>query len=162
MRNRFRTRRSRTLRAALLAVTALAAFAAVQASAYTSPYYPGSKLSLAVHGKPTTKRLTTIVAEGKNSTDLPGGLDLEAFAKRPGLDPTCSKTYTGEVSRSLGNPTESVIYGDPSAEPSVGPFRVPMKVAFRKGHVLVCGYSVYVTDTAASSHVEFKVHKHHH
>jgi hypothetical protein len=152
-------RRWRTLLTGVLIALALAGITAAGAAAYTSPWYPASRLSLHVKGKPRVGRMTTIVARGGNRTDMPGGLMLMAFAKRPQLDPTCSKTYTGEVAGWQGNPSESLVYSDSNAENSVGRFRIPMKIAFRRGPVLVCAYSVYITDTAASDGVRFRVHR---
>jgi hypothetical protein len=104
-----RPRRRLELVGTLLAFLALTGLASESAGAWTSPYYRGSRLSLDVRGKPRTGHLTRIVAEGRNRTDMPGGLALIAFAKRPQLDRTCAKTYDGEVNKMLGNPSEAMI-----------------------------------------------------
>jgi hypothetical protein len=115
--------------------------------------YPGETLSLAVTGTAVAGQETTVTASGQQTdvNSYAGGFNLEVFAKDPSVDPTCSPSYPGEQQASLTDPTET--------QPVIGlwqgpgtSFSTPFKLNFAKpGRVLLCAYSEWVTDTAASA-----------
>ncbi|HEY0278201.1 MAG TPA: hypothetical protein VGC32_08025 [Solirubrobacterales bacterium] len=141
--------------------TALAALAlalllpTLAAAGETSPYYPGSTLSVKLAARPKPGKVTTLIASGQ---DTPGdvGFGLEMFAKPASEDPTCMGTYEEELNSSIDEPGESLIYQGVSAEGG-GPFKLLIKAKFNPVKVVVCAYSVYVTDTAANARLAFAV-----
>ena len=82
---------------------------------------------------------------------MPGGFDLNVFAKDPSVDPTCAPSYPEEQNNSITDPSEQqVVIGDWQGPDES--FDVPFKLVFaHPGQVLLCAYSDWITDTAASA-----------
>lgn len=152
----FRSRRDvRWLSAA--AATGVALACAVPAGATGT--YPGETLSLSVSGQAVVGQETLFTASGQQTDfpDYPGGFNLEVYAKDPSVDPTCAPAYTSEVQAATTDPTET--------QPVIGlwqgsgtTFSTPFKLNFSQpGKVLLCAYSTWITDTAASATVTVDV-----
>src|SRR6201989_731722 len=127
--------------ATALGVVALALLLpSLSAAGETSPYYPGSTLSVKLASKPKPGKVTTLIASGQNT---PGdvGFGLEMFAKLASEDPTCMGTYEEEMNSPINEPGESSIYQGVSAEGG-GPFKLRIKAKFNPVKVVVCAYSV--------------------
>jgi hypothetical protein len=148
----------RTIASALIA--GLAAFfslavPSLSAAGETSPYYPGSTLTVKLASKPRAGKVTTLIASGENSAgELNFGLEM--FAKLAREDPTCMPTYEEELNSSINERGESSIYQGESAE-ARGPFKLDVKAEFNPVKVVICAYSIYVTDTAANDRIVFTV-----
>jgi hypothetical protein len=127
---------------------------AAPAGAYTSPNYPGSKLSLGLSGASLVGHITTIVASGTNTTMVtPADYSLDVYAKQAKVDSTCADTSAGEKSTSINEPTESQIaFG---LDEGFGPFSVPVKAMFNPGSTVICAYSLWSYDTATSAKFTF-------
>jgi hypothetical protein len=156
----------RTISIALaVAALALLALPTLAAAGETSPYYPGSTLTVKLATKPRAGKVTTLIASGENTSgELNFGLEM--FAKLAKEDPTCMPTYEEELNSSINEKGESSIYQGESAE-GRGPFQLPIKAEFNPVKVVICAYSIYVTDTAANDRIVFTVPpapkpKHHH
>lgn len=132
-------------------LVALLAIAATPAGATGS--YPGETLSLSQQRPSIAGQETNFVANGQQTdvNDYAGGFNLEVFAKDTSADPTCSPSYTGEQQASLGDAYEQqIVYGEWQGSGTT--FSVPFKYTFPKtGQVILCAYSTWITDTAASS-----------
>jgi hypothetical protein len=148
----------RRVLAIALAVAALGLLAlpGLSAAGETSPYYPGSTLSVKLASKPAPGKVTTLIASGSNG---PGDVSfgLEMFAKLAKEDPTCMGTYEEELNSSINEPGESSIYQGVSTEGQGGAFKLYVKAKFNPVKVVICAYSVYVTDTAANDRLVFTV-----
>jgi hypothetical protein len=96
---------------------------------------------------------TNWVASGQQTDveDYAGGFNLEVFAKDTDVDPKCSPSYLGEEQAEAGDQYEAqIVIG--LWQGSGTTFSVPFKYMFpRTGQVVLCAYSVYITDTAASA-----------
>ncbi len=138
-----------------LAALALLALPGLSLAGETSPYYPGSTLSLKLANKPRAGKVTTLIASGENTS---GEVDfgLEMFAKPASEDPTCMATYEEELNSSINERGEASIYNGQAAE-GRGPFKLTVKAEFNPVKVVICAYSVYVTDTAANDRIAFTV-----
>jgi len=118
----------------------------------TGPY-PGETLSLARSGPAVAGQATNFVASGQQTdvNDYAGGFSLEVFEKDPTVDPTCAASYWDETNNEITDPSElHFIIGDWQGSDTT--FSVPFKAVFAKpGPVLLCAYSTWITDTAASA-----------
>jgi hypothetical protein len=151
----------RTLVAALLGLTVTVVAAG---SAGATGSFPGETLSLSLSGAAVFGKTTNFVASG-NQTDVSqynsGGsysaFDLEVYAKDPRVDSTCAPNYSAENSAAISNPSETqLVIGQ--GQGTANTFSVPFKATFaRSGPVLLCGYSVYITDTAATAQLSINV-----
>ena len=116
--------------------------------------YPGETLSLALNGPAVAGKATQLVASGQqlDVNDYAGGFDLNVFAKDPNVDPTCAPSYWQESNNSITNPSEiRIVIGDWQGMDSTT-FSVPFSAVFdQPGPVLLCAYSDWITDTAASA-----------
>lgn len=146
--------KSRSVRR-LLAVGAagLLAPAVLTGTASATGTYPGETLSLAQDQPAVTGSAITFDAVGQQTDveDYAGGFDLNVFAKDPSVDPTCAPSYPQEENASITDPTEQqVVIGDWQGMDDT--FDVPFKLVFgQPGQVLLCAYSDWITDTAASA-----------
>jgi hypothetical protein len=140
--------------AAVLATGALAAPAMA-----TGPSYPGETLSVALSAPSVAGQETGFVASGQQTDvgDFPGGFDLDVFIKDPTVDPTCSSSYSGEQNNYLTDPTERLfVVGDWEGLDSS--FSVPFQGVFETpASWLMCAYSEWGGDTAASAQLSFTV-----
>ncbi len=121
--------------------------------------YPGETLSLAQDAPAVVGAAINFEAAGQQTDveDYAGGFDLNVFAKDPSVDPTCAPSYPEEENDSITDPTEQqVVIGDwQGPEDS---FDVPFKLVFaHPGQVLLCAYSDWITDTAASAQLLINV-----
>jgi hypothetical protein len=133
------------------AVTGVALACAAPAGATGT--YPGETLSLSMTGKAVVGQEILFTASGQQTdfADYAGGFNLDVYAKDPSVDPTCAPAYTSEIQAATGDPTES--------QPVIGlwqgsgmTFSTPFKLFFsHPGRVLLCAYSTWITDTAASA-----------
>jgi hypothetical protein len=134
-----------------LSMLALIAVGAAPAGATGS--YPGETLSLSQSNPATAGQETNFVASGQQTDvgDYAGGFSLEVFAKNTDVDPTCSSSYLGEEQASVSDPYEQqIVIG--GVEGLADTFSVPFKYLFPKsGQVILCAYSVWITDTAAAA-----------
>ena len=147
-----------------LAAAAMLAMAALAASAGATGSYPGETLSLALNGSAVAGKATQFVASG-NQTDVSqynsGGnysaFDLEVYAKDPRIASTCAGDYSAENNAAIGNSSErQIVIGQGQGTGMT--FSVPFSAVFDgAGPVLLCAYSVYITDTAASAQLQFNV-----
>jgi hypothetical protein len=150
------------VRLAALGAVGLMVMAALAGSARATGSYPGETLTLALQGSPVVGKAANFVASG-NQTDVSmynsGGnysaFSLEVYAKDPRVDPTCAASYSAENNAAIGNPTETqVVIGQ--GQGTLTTFNMPFKfVLARTGPVLLCGYSEYLTDTAATAQLQF-------
>ena len=115
--------------------------------------YPGETLSLTQDASAVVGPAVNFEAVGQQTdvADYAGGFDLNVFAKDPSVDPTCAPSYPEEVNNSITDPSEQqVVIGD--WQGSDESFDVPFKLVFaHSGQVLLCAYSDWITDTAASA-----------
>ena len=115
--------------------------------------YPGETLSVTQVGPAVAGEVTHFTASGSQTDigDYAGGFDLEVFAKNTSSDPTCSPTYPGEQQASVSDPYEQwIVVGE--WQGSATTFDVPFQFLFpRTGQVILCAYSAFITDTAASA-----------
>jgi hypothetical protein len=121
--------------------------------------YPGETLSLSVAGASVAGTETNFVASGQDldTSGYAGGFGLEVYVKNPAVDPTCATSYLGEESASITDPSETQIIFGQAETLSDGPFSVPFKALLNAGPVLLCAYSTWVTDTAASAQLTVDV-----
>lgn len=137
----------------ILGVVGALAPAVMTGTASADGTYPGETLSLAQSGSAVAGTATTFVASGQQ-TDVEGyagGFDLNVFAKDPSVDPTCAPSYWEESNNSITDSSEErVVIGDWQGMDTS--FSVPFKLVFdQPGQVLLCAYSDWITDTAASA-----------
>ena len=100
----------------------------------------------------------TLFATGDSSTSarlrsvIPRG-----WSEDPSVDPTCAPSYPEEENDSITDPTEQqVVIGDWQGPDDS--FDVPFKLVFaHPGQVLLCAYSDWITDTAASAQLLINV-----
>jgi hypothetical protein len=154
-----RSPRRRALAVLLAGATALVALAVTTAPAgATGPGYPGETLSLALRSPAVVGKATIITASGTNADDDPGGFNLNLWAKDPRVDSTCAPSYIGEENTSVTETTDLQVVIGLAENLTPGPFRLPFKLTFaRPGPVLLCGYSTWVTDTAAAAQLRVNV-----
>src|ERR1700756_5396569 len=148
----------------VVAVVGLTAMVGLAGSAGATGSYPGETLSLSLSGTAVLGTTTNFVASG-NQTDVSqynsGGtysaFDLEVYVKDPRVDPTCAADYSAENNAAISDPSENqVVIGQ--GQGTATTFSIPFKATFaRTGPVLVCAYSVYISDTAASAHLQINV-----
>lgn len=128
-------------------------------SATADGSYPGETLSLSLAGPSVAGQLTRIVASGQQTdvNSYAGGFLLDVFAKDPTVDPTCAPDYMSESNNAMNDPGESrAVVGDWQGMGTS--FSVPFSIVFpNSGSVLLCGYSIWITDTAASGQLTFQV-----
>jgi hypothetical protein len=119
----------------------------------TGPSYPGETLSVTQTGPAVAGQAVSFLATGQQTDidNIVGGFGLDAFEKDPSVDPTCAPDYWDESNNAVTDPTElHFIIGD--WEGLGQTFSVPFKAVFSKpGPVLICAYSTWITDTAASA-----------
>ena len=115
--------------------------------------YAGETLSLAVVGQVVQGRETHFLATGKQADvgNWPGGFSLQVFAKNTSASPTCSPSYLGEEQSSLStNSEQRIVIG--LWQGFAKTFSVPFVYTFPAAKkVILCGYSTWVTDTAAAA-----------
>jgi hypothetical protein len=149
-------RRARLL---LLGAAALLGPVAFAAPASATGPYPGETLSLALSGPAVAGQATNLVASGQQTdvNEYAGGFSLDVFEKDPSVDPTCSPDYWDETNNALTDPSElHFIIGDWEGLDTT--FSVPFKAVFSKpAPVLLCAYSDWITDTAASAQLTVDV-----
>ncbi len=152
-------RRWRRWRWVLIAALGLLGPGVMAAPASATGSYPGETLSLAVNGSAVVGHVTDFLATGQQTDvgDYAGGFALNVFEKDPSVDPTCSPDYWDESNNSLNDPSEvRMVIGD--WEGSDPTFSVPFTAVFSKpGPVLLCAYSDWITDTAASAQLTVNV-----
>jgi hypothetical protein len=144
---------------AVAAAAVLATGALATPAMATGPSYPGETLSVALSGPSVAGQETGFVASGQQTDvdDDPGGFDLDVFIKDPTVDPTCSPSYSGEQNNYLTDPTERLfVVGDWEGLDSS--FSVPFQGVFQTPATwLMCAYSEWGGDTAASVQLSFTV-----
>jgi hypothetical protein len=142
---------------AAAAVLATGAWAAPAMA--TGPSYPNETLSVALSTPSVAGQETGFVASGQQTDvdDFPGGFDLDVFIKDPTVDPTCSPSYSGEQNNYITDPTERLfVVGDWEGLDSS--FSVPFQGVFETpASWLMCAYSEWGGDTAASAQLSFTV-----
>jgi hypothetical protein len=115
--------------------------------------YPGETLSLTSTGPAVAGKAVNLLATGQQTdvADYAGGFSLDVFEKDPSVDPTCSPSYWDESNNAITDPSElHFIVGDWEGLDTT--FSVPFSAVFEKpGPVLLCAYSDWITDTAASA-----------
>jgi hypothetical protein len=115
--------------------------------------YPGETLSVTQTGPAVAGQAVNFLATGEQTdvNDYAGGFDLDVFEKNPSVDPTCGPDYWDESNNAVTDPSElHFIIGDWEGLNTT--FSVPFKAVFSQpGPVLLCAYSTWVTDTAASA-----------
>jgi hypothetical protein len=142
------------MRRALMIGTALVALTISAPAGATGPTYPGETLSLAAQGTPTANTALSVLATGQQAdvASTVGGFDFHAFVKNAATDPTCSPSFTGEENTSISEPGEQALSGAGSYQGPDPTFSIPFKVFLGSpGTLLVCGYSEYLGDTAATA-----------
>ncbi len=137
----------------LLGPTVLAAPAGATGS------YPGETLSVAQTGPAVAGQAVNFLATGQQTdvNDYAGGFSLDVFEKNPTVDPTCAPDYWDESNNAITDPSElHFIVGDWEGLGTT--FSVPFKAVFTQpGAVLLCAYSTWITDTAASAQLTVDV-----
>jgi hypothetical protein len=132
------------------------AVAAAPASATGS--YPGETLSLAQAGPAVAGKVALFVASGRQ-TDVAGyagGFNLDVFAKDPRVDPSCAPDLVGEGNAAITDRSEfRVVVGQ--WQGTATSFSLRFKTMLKPGPVLLCAYSDWITDTAASAHLRITV-----
>lgn len=121
--------------------------------------YAGETLRLALSGRAVQGEETIFVATGQQ-TDIPkypGGFGLDVFAKDVSESRTCSPSYLGEEQASTHATFEQqIVFGLPQGTAKT--FNVHFVYTFpRTGQVVVCAYSTWVTDTAASAALSINI-----
>lgn len=156
--HRFQLRRA--LLATPVGVGALALAAIAPASAGATGSYPGETLSLKQTGPATVGPVSSFEAFGQQTeseTDA-GGFALQVFYKPPSVDPTCGASY-GEENNTWGADLANELHpvvGDWQGSGTT--FSVPFKIEFDKpGAELICAYSTWSFDTAASAQLTVQV-----
>jgi hypothetical protein len=150
-----RTRRPlrRGVRWCLVGAVGLLAPAVLAGPAGATGSYPGETLSIAQSGPAVAGQAVNFLATGQQTdvNDYAGGFSLEVFEKDPTVDPTCAAGYWDETNNEITDPSElHFIIGDWQGTDTT--FSVPFKAVFEKpGPVLLCAYSTWITDTAASA-----------
>jgi hypothetical protein len=113
----------------------------------------GETLSIAQSGPAVAGQAVNFLATGQQTgvNDYAGGFSLEVFEKDPTVDPTCAASYWDETNNEITDPSElHFIIGDLQGTDTT--FSVPFKAVLEKpGPVLLCAYSTWITDTAASA-----------
>jgi hypothetical protein len=148
-------RRPLTLGAATLLASAIGA-----APSGATGSYPGETLSLAQSGPATVGQAANITASGQQTdvNSYAGGFNLEVFQKDPARDSTCSPSYIGEKNTYATElPYEKyIVVGEwQGADTS---FNLSFKANFDKsGPSLLCAYSSWITDTAATAQLTVNV-----
>jgi hypothetical protein len=139
---------------ALLSVALLALAASPALADGTDPDYPGSVLHVTTTGSDIAGKLLTIVATGTNapSSVVPIDYGLRLFAIDHKLLPEpCSQSLKTEETISSDNPQASRLptFEDLN-EGLSGPFTISLPLTpGGPGDLLICAYSVLVTDDAA-------------
>ena len=138
----------------LLAAATLVPTALLTTPAGATGAYPGETLRLVQEAAAVQGHETNWVASGQQAqvNDYAGGFNLEVFAKDTNVDSSCSPSYLGEEQAELGDETHELqivigIWQGPGTT-----FSVPFKYIFpTRGKMILCAYSVYITDTAAAT-----------
>jgi hypothetical protein len=137
----------------LLGAVGLLGPAVLAAPAAATGSYPGETLSIAQSGPAVAGQAVNFLATGQQTdvNDYAGGFSLDVFEKDPSVDPTCAASYWDETNNAITDPSElHFIVGDWQGTDDT--FSVPFKAVFNKpGPVLLCAYSTWITDTAASA-----------
>jgi hypothetical protein len=127
--------------------------AALPGPAGATGSYPGETLSVAQSGPAVAGQAVNFLATGQQTdvNDYAGGFSLDVFEKNPNVDPTCAPDYWDETNNAVTDPSElHFIVGDWEGLGTT--FSVPFKAVFdQPGPVLLCAYSTWITDTAASA-----------
>ncbi len=143
----------------LVSAAGLLGSAVVAAPANATGAYPGETLSVSQVGPAVAGQATNFLATGQQTDvdDYAGGFSLDVFEKDPSVDPTCSPSYWNESQNVISDPAElHFIIGDWQGLNTT--FSVPFKAVFEKpGRVLICAYSEWLTDTAASAQLTVNV-----
>jgi hypothetical protein len=147
---RWLERRARWL---LVGAVGLLGPAVLAAPAGATGSYPGETLSVAQTGPAIAGQAVNFLATGQQTdvNDYAGGFSLDVFEKDPNVDPTCAPDYWDETNNAITDPSElHFIVGDWEGLDTT--FSVPFKAVFTNpGPVLLCAYSTWITDTAASA-----------
>ncbi len=143
----------------LVGVVGLLGPAVLAGPASATGSYPGETLSIAQSGPAVAGQAVNFLATGQQTdvNDYAGGFSLEVFEKDPSVDPTCAASYWDETNNEITDPSElHFIIGDWQGSDTT--FSVPFKAVFDKpGPVLLCAYSTWITDTAASATLTLNV-----
>jgi hypothetical protein len=143
----------------LLGALGLLGPAALPGPASATGSYPGETLSLTQSGPAVVGKAANFLATGQQADvdEYAGGFGLDVFEKDPTVDPTCSPSFWDESNNSITNPSElHFIVGDWEGPGTT--FSVPFKAVYSEpGPVLLCAYSTWITDTAASAQLTVDV-----
>jgi hypothetical protein len=143
----------------LLGAFGLVGPAVVAGPAGATGSYPGETLTVTQAGPAVAGQAVNFLATGQQSdvNEYAGGFSLDVFEKDPSVDPTCAPDYWDESNNAITDPTElHFIVGD--WEGSGTTFSVPFKAVFsHPAAVLLCAYSTWITDTAASAQLTVDV-----
>jgi len=129
----------------------------------TDPAYPGSVLHVSVTGPRVAGQVLTIVATGTNAPDSLGlpidyGLDviLVDLSKLPG---PCQQGYNAELTNVTDNPQAGrLVTFEALNEGTAGPFKISLPFTpGGSGQLLVCAYSVFITDDAAYASTQVQI-----
>jgi hypothetical protein len=149
---------------ALVSVGLLALAASPALADGTDPDYPGSLLHVTTTGSDVAGKLLTIVATGTNapSAVVPIDYGLRLFAINHKLLPEpCSQSFETEETISSDNPQASrLLTFEDLNEGLSGPFTISLPITpGAAGDLLICAYSVLVTDDAAWASTEVTIVK---
>ncbi len=154
-----RSQDSRLSLVTLAAAGALLLLALTAAPAGASQGYEES-LSVTQNGPAVVGQVVNFTASGQQPDveQHAGGFALQVYAKVASADPTCAPSAMGENSTwgsDFANESHPVVglWEGPGTS-----FSVPFKVLFeRPGRMLLCAYSEWVTDTAATAQLTVEV-----
>lgn len=155
---------SRLLCAAVLcAVAGSLATAGSALADGTAPAYPGSVLHVSVSGPLTAGQVLTITGSGTNavadpSLDVPLSYGLDVFVVNAAKLGSCDQSESAELNDVTNTNAGRLLTFESLNEGPSGPFSIPVKFTpGGPGQLLVCAYSVYVTDDAAWASAEARI-----
>jgi hypothetical protein len=154
---------NRLLAAVALSISTALLSAAPALADGTNPLYPGSVLHVSVTGSLIAGKLLTITATGTNAPDSQGvpidyGLNLILVdpSKLPG---PCFPSFNTELTEITDNPDAGrLLTFETLNEGLSGPFTIPLYFTpAGSGSLLVCAYSMFVTDDAAYASTQVRI-----
>jgi hypothetical protein len=129
----------------------------------SDPDYPGSTVHVAVTGPRQQGKTLTIVATGSNAADglaVHISYGLEVIVVDPALlHGPCLPSYEAELTDVTNNPQAGrLLTFDDLNEGDSGAFRIPLRFTpGGHGPLLVCAYSLYITDDAAHGSAKVQI-----
>ncbi len=129
----------------------------------TDPGYPGSVLHVAVSGPLGPGQVLTITGTGTNalanpSLGVPISYGLDVFAVDASRLSACDQSENAELTDVTNTGAGRLLTFESLNEGPSGPFSIPLKFTpGGPGHLLVCAYTVYVTDDAAWASTEVQI-----